>query len=109
MATNHVLRSKIGGILRRHRKLKNLSIKDLAEKVGVSPSSVTTLEITGSISIDMLYRYAQAMDCEVKDLIPTMQQMCEVTVPVNFAGNTYDVSEDVAAQIVALLKGETEQ
>lgn len=109
MATNHILRSKIGGLIRRHRKLKGYTNKELAEKIGVSASSITTLEVSGSISIDMLYRFASALECEAKDLIPTMQQMCEATVPVNFAGNMYDVSEDLAEKIAALIKGDTEQ
>lgn len=108
MSTNHALRSAIGKLIRRHRKNKDLSIKDLSTLVGVSASSVTTIEVSASLSIDMLYRYAEAMECEAKDLLPTVQQLCETTVAVQISGKEYEVTQEVADQIAALLKGDSE-
>lgn len=55
------LATKFGGMVRRARRLRDLSQRDLAELAGVSPSSVARAEsVTGSTSLDMFGRLLKA-------------------------------------------------
>ncbi|MEG1693460.1 MAG: helix-turn-helix transcriptional regulator [Bacteroidales bacterium] len=48
-------------------KEKGITQKELAEKIGTSPSSLAQV-IKGNISIDTLYKIAEALGVEITDL-----------------------------------------
>lgn len=56
--------------LRKWRKLRKLSVEDLAEKAGLSPGLISQIENQLSAgSPDSLEKLAAALDCEVGELL----------------------------------------
>jgi len=67
-----------GGWIAGTREALGMSRSDLARRLGVSPGSVTKLEMServGSIRIDTLRRAASAMDCELVVLVVPRQPL----------------------------------
>lgn len=54
-------------------KEKNISLKELAEKIGVSPSSLTQ-SISGNPSLDKVLLLSQALDVPVSILVGDMPE-----------------------------------
>ena len=63
MRTPKELSLVIAANVRRRRKGRKLSMKDLAEKSGVSYGSVKRFESTGEISLTSLLKIALVLDC----------------------------------------------
>ena len=59
-------RHLIGGLLKKRREELNLSIEDLAENVGLSPSSISRIE-NGKFSatIDTLLAISKELKCKI--------------------------------------------
>lgn len=55
--------------LRDMRKMRGLTQKELAKKIGVSESYICQIENGKMISIKKLDRLARALGCEAKDLL----------------------------------------
>lgn len=65
---------KIGIQIRLRRKALKIAQEVLAEKVGLSRSSIVNIE-TGrqALTIDNLYLFCIALECELNDILPTIQ------------------------------------
>lgn len=68
--TEAELRATISEALKRYRALKGLSQEDLATRAGVNRTFVSQIEREQkNVSIDSLRRLANALECEVHDLL----------------------------------------
>lgn len=57
-----------GGWLRAMRRVLGMSLKDMADRLGSAPSSVSRLELSeqkGTIQLDSLRRAAEVLNCEL--------------------------------------------
>ena len=67
-----ILYETIGSNISVLRKRKNLGQKKLAELISLSRSSLANIEIGNhQPSIFTIYEIAQALDCEINDILPT--------------------------------------
>ncbi|MGY4490740.1 helix-turn-helix domain-containing protein [Pseudomonas sp. TE3610] len=62
LATPAEIARNVGANVKQLRLAKNLSRKSLAERAGVSESSIKRLEVNGSISLEALILVALALD-----------------------------------------------
>ena len=68
--TEAELRATISEALKRYRAMKGLSQEDLATRAGVNRTFVSQIEREQkNVSIDSLRRLANALECEVHDLL----------------------------------------
>ncbi|MCP1337341.1 helix-turn-helix domain-containing protein [Futiania mangrovi] len=80
--------------IRHFRKLRNLKLRELAERIGTTPQSVSRLE-TGhmTLSLDWLNRIADALDVHPTDLIDAPPQDRGVTPLLGHVGATGQVED----------------
>jgi putative transcriptional regulator len=48
---------------------KNMNKKDLSEKVGLAPATVSKMGKGQLVSMDVLYRIAKELDCDFGDMV----------------------------------------
>jgi transcriptional regulator with XRE-family HTH domain len=67
---------EIGSLIRRHRRSKDLTQAELAERLGISRGALANIE-TGrqSVLVHQLYRFAAALEKNVHDLLPVATQI----------------------------------
>ena len=58
----------------RHRsrmaaKAKDMKKKDLCEKAGISPASVTKMGRNGHVTTEILVKICTALNCQVEDIV----------------------------------------
>ena len=65
----------LGGIIRERRKAKGWTQKQLGMLAGIHRVSVTQIELAKiRVSLPRLFDFAMALDCQVADLIPRVDQ-----------------------------------
>lgn len=62
----------IGERIRELREERRLSIRELADELGVSDSAVYNAETGNTCSVTFLYRLADHWDCSLDDLCPVV-------------------------------------
>lgn len=70
------------------RKQKGLTLKDLADKVGVSLSGINQ-QIAGNPTIETLEKIASALNVEVWELFTPATNKEELTALVDYRGKLY--------------------
>ena len=87
MKTPKELSFILAGNVRKRRKARKLSMKDLAEKSGVSYGSIKRFESMGEISLLSLLKIATVLDCEdeferlfIETEIRSIQEIIDGTV-----------------------------
>ncbi|MCZ4320296.1 helix-turn-helix transcriptional regulator [Aequorivita viscosa] len=80
---NKILYQTIGGNISLQRKKKNLGQEKLAKLISLSRSSLANIE-TGNHqpSIFTIYEICQALECEITDLIPTVEGFVTSTTEI---------------------------
>lgn len=69
------LKKFVGNKIRIERKRKNLSQKDLGEKIGVKHNTISSYEnATNAPEQDSLFKIARALDIRVDDLFPSNEE-----------------------------------
>lgn len=48
---------------------KNMNKKDLSEKVGLAPATISKMGKGEFVSMDVLYRIAKELDCDFGDMV----------------------------------------
>ena len=48
---------------------KDMKIKDICEKAGISPASVTKMGRNGHVTTEILLKICTALDCQVEDIM----------------------------------------
>lgn len=72
------LTRQVGDLIRNRRLACNISQEDLASEASVDRSYMGRIERGQvNISISILYEIARALDCEAKDLLPTMLNLAD--------------------------------
>lgn len=52
-----------------YNKNKHMKKKDLCEKAGISPASVTKMGRNGHVTTEILVKICAALDCGIEDII----------------------------------------
>lgn len=70
----------IGDNIRLRRTHENINQADLAQRVGLSRTQVVNMEQgNSSLTMDNLYKICISLDCELTDILPTIEEMgCEL-------------------------------
>lgn len=72
MSMKGTIEKAVAANIRCHRERHGWTQKDLAEKIGYTPSAVNHWELAkGTPQLVTLYRLAEAMGVEIEDLLPT--------------------------------------
>ena len=53
---------------------KDMKKKDLCEKAGISPASVTKMGRNGHVTTEILVKICAALDCRIEDIV----EMCQM-------------------------------
>lgn len=71
-----MFRTRLGAAIRRHRKERELTQVQLAEKVGIDQANITRLE-RGKQGFDSetIFNIAQALDCTLTELFAEVEQV----------------------------------
>ena len=59
-------------VIKKLRKMlidKNMKKKDLCEKAGISPASVTKMGRNGHVTTEILVKICAALDCRIEDIV----------------------------------------
>ena len=48
---------------------KDMKKKDLCEKVGISPASITKMGRNGHVTTEILVKICTALDCQIEDIV----------------------------------------
>jgi transcriptional regulator with XRE-family HTH domain len=71
-----VVNAAFGARLRRARRSKDISQEELAVLVGLSRVTVATIEAGGqNVQLQHVFRFAQALDVPIDELIPSVQEI----------------------------------
>lgn len=63
----------IGKNIKEWRKLKKIGQEDLADKISISRSSLSNIEIGNhQPTIHVIYEIALALDCDITDILPSL-------------------------------------
>lgn len=53
---------------------KDMKKKDLCEKAGISPSSVTKMKNNGHVTTEVLQKICTALDCRIEDIVEIVSE-----------------------------------
>ena len=56
---------------------KDMKKKDLCEKVGISPASITKMGRNGHVTTEILVKICTALDCQIEDIVEIMPDKSE--------------------------------
>lgn len=74
------VRQYVSGKIREYRKLRNLTQKELGEKIGVKHNTVSGYEKgTSEAEQDILFKIANALDVGINDLFPPTTNSISLT------------------------------
>lgn len=69
-----ILYESIGNNIKKMRKIKKLGQQDLAEKISLSRSSLSNIEIGNhQPSIYTIYEIILALECKIEDILPSLE------------------------------------
>lgn len=61
----------IGETIRAHREAEGLSVREIAAKAGLAHNTIQNAECGLSISLLVIVKIAEALDCSIDSLVPT--------------------------------------
>lgn len=53
---------------------KDMKKKELCEKAGISPSSVTKMKNNGHVTTEVLQKICTALDCRIEDIVEIVSE-----------------------------------
>jgi transcriptional regulator with XRE-family HTH domain len=78
MPKDRILYSQLGSAIAKTRERKKMTQEQLAEKLGLSRTSITNIEQGRQhIQLHALYQLAECLDAEIFDLLPTRKSLLE--------------------------------
>ena len=105
---SHRLYRLVGLSVRDFREKMGVTQEELANKVGVSRTSITNIEAgRQKVPLHTLFEIASFLDVELSELLPTREKIYQNNpIPVIIGGTRYDVSEKNARIIEDVLAEE---
>lgn len=95
-----LLYQEIGKRIKSIRKSKGWTQEDLGELVGLTRTSITNVELGRQrIQIHVLYKFAVALGCDERELLPTAKQIVKSSDKVKL---TIDVSYLKPSEVMAI-------
>ncbi len=107
MTFNHNnLYASIGKKIKDSRKQARLSQEALAKKISLSRSSLSNIEIgKHQPSLYTLYELALALNCEIQDLLPSIEDYKSVSeIDEKYSKIFYSLPEDSSKKTLSILK-----
>ncbi len=77
---------------------KDMKKKDLCEKAGISPASVTKMGRNGHVTTEILVKICAALDCRIEDIVeivPDEKQLIEFILFFERISNDYKLFVDM--------------